>query len=421
MYIARLTDKLLRDNLETFGAVLVEGPKWCGKSTSAARAAKSELYIADPTGGYRNKRLAELDVTSALAGERPRLIDEWQEVPSLWDAVRYECDRARGEAGQFLLTGSATPLDLNKPLHSGAGRIGRVRMDTLTQLELGKSSGDTSLRALFEGAKPEGLSSGTVLYIASAVCRGGWPVAARLTDRQAMMIASSYIDAVASEDLSRIDGRTRKPEMVRRLISALARNEATLAAKRTVVADTGMAGLAPISTSTVSSYIDALTRVFFVDDISAWNPALRSPVRIRSAKKHHIVDPSLAAAALGATPEALVSDLKTLGFMFESLVTHDMLVYARLMGAEVMHYRDDSNLEVDLIVQRKDGAWGAFEVKLGYMQEDQAASSLLALERKMTERGEKPPAVKAVIVGVGGIARMRSDGVVVVPFDTLGA
>ena len=216
-----------------------------------------------------------------------------------------------------------------------------------------------------------------------------------------------------------MDGVARSPERVRRLITSLARNEATLAGKRVIAADTASAGAPALSGGTVSDYLTALEKVFFIEDIPAWSPALRSPIRIRSAKNHHISDVSLAAAALGATPESLVADLKTLGFLFESLVTHDLMVFARLLGASVFHYRDDSNLEVDLIVQKADGEWGAFEVKLADNQEDIAASSVLSLERKMVARGERPPAVKAVIVGAGGVARVRPDGVSVIPVDTL--
>ena len=423
-YINRISDAKLTEYINTFGAVLIEGPKWCGKTTSAARRANSELRIADPSNNYQAKRLAENDVSTALQGDRPRLIDEWQEVPATWDAVRYACDQAMGLPGQFLLTGSATPREREAPLHSGAGRIGRLRMDTMTMQELGTSSACNSLKDLFEGSVPQGASSATLSSIAESICRGGWPVTAHMPVERAMTIARSYIDAVASEDLQNIDGMARDPEKVRRLIASLARNEATLASKKTIVADTadlGAGGARSLAESTVSDYLQALRKVFFIDDVPAWDPALRSPIRIRASRKHHLTDPSLAAAALGITPESLIADQKTMGFLFESLVTHDLIVYARAMDARVCHYRDDSNLEVDLIVQRSDGAWGSFEVKLGSKQEEEAARNLRALEKKMVERGEKRPSVKAIIVGVGGVASMRDDGVAVVPIDTLGA
>lgn len=421
MYIERVSDRELEECLGTFGAVLVEGPKWCGKTTSAARLAASELRIADPRGGYQSRRLAELDVSTALEGARPRLVDEWQEVPSTWDAVRYECDLAGGAPGQFILTGSATPRERDRPIHSGAGRIGSVRMDTMTLSELGVSDGSVSLSALFAGGEPRGASRLALRRVAELVCHGGWPAAAGMGTEQAMRVARSYISAVANEDLGRADGASRDPARVRRLIASLARNESTLASARTVVADTEGPSAPPLAESTVRDYHAALQKVFFVDDIPAWSPVLRSPVRIRSAAKRHLADPSLAAAAIGATPDSLMGDAKTLGFLFESLVAHDLRVYARAMRAGLRHYRDDSNLEVDLIVEREDGAWGAFEVKLGADQEDAGARSVLALDRKMTERGERPASVLAVVVGVGGVARVRPDGVRVVPVDLLGA
>ncbi len=423
-YISRVSDTQLSEYLETFGAVLVEGPKWCGKTTSAARQAASELRIADPANGYQNKRLAELDVSAALDGARPRLIDEWQEVPATWDAVRYACDQASGRPGQFLLTGSATPREGDRPVHSGAGRIGRLRMDTMTQSELGLSSGTTSLADVMSGGKPRGASKLTLGGVAEVVCRGGWPAAVGLSVRQAQLIARSYLDAVAEEDLSQVDGVTRDPAKVRRLLRSLARNESTLASRKTIVADTAgeFPGARPtVSESTVASYLTALCKVFLVDDIPAWAPALRSPLRIRSTAKHHLCDVSLAAAAMGATPDTLLADLKTLGFLFESVVEHDLRVYARALGAEVMHYRDDSNLEVDCIIQGRDGSWAPVEIKLGSGQEDEGAANVCALERKMVARGERPPVMKAVVVGIGGVARVRSDGVLVIPFDTLGA
>lgn len=420
MYIERVVDAELAESLEAFGAVLVEGPKWCGKTTSSSRHAASELRIADPSGNYQNRRLAQLDVMAALAGDRPRLVDEWQEAPATWDAVRYLCDEAGGTPGQFILTGSATPHERNRPVHSGAGRIGRVRMDTLTLQEMGISTGESSLSALFNGEPSSGFGRASVKDVAAWVCHGGWPAAVNLDVRQSQRIALSYLDAVANEDLERMDGVSRDPRKVRRVIASLARNEATLATKKTIVADASEQLGSKIAESTVSDYLAALGNVFFTDDVPAWDPALRSPVRIRSARKRHMADSSLAAAALGATPQSLLADLKTLGFLFESLVTHDLMVYARANDARVSHYQDDSGLEVDLIVQRSDGEWAPVEVKLGSDQENAGATSVCALERKMTERGERRAAFKAVVVGVGGIAHLREDGVVVIPIDTLG-
>lgn len=421
-YIERVSDQSLRLHLDTFGAVLVEGPKWCGKTTSSRRLAVSEICLADPKGGYQNRRLAQLDPAVALDGARPRLIDEWQEAPLIWDAVRYECDQAHGTASQFILTGSATPAKRDKPVHSGAGRIARVRMDTMTLSEMGRSSDSISLRALFEGASPHGAGSLDIRSVAEAICRGGWPVDIDMPLAQAMLISRSYIDTVAEEDIQEVNEVRHDPHKVRLLIASLARNESTLASKRTLLADTAeLNDGVPLSESTLGEYVSVLRRMFFVCDIPAWSPALRSPVRIRSASKHHLADPSLAVAALGATPESLMGDLKTMGFLFESLVAHELIVYARAMDAKVMHYNDDTNLEVDLIVQARDGRWGAFEVKLGADQEDAAAANLNRLEAKMVKRGERGPSVKAVVVGVGAVAHTREDGVKVIPIDALTA
>ena len=359
----------MEEYLKTFGAVLVEGPKWCGKTTTASRQAASELRIADPSNNYQNKRLAEIDVATALEGARPRLIDEWQEVPSTWDAVRYSCDQVAGQPGQFLLTGSATPREEKKPIRSGAGRIGKLRMDTMTLYEMGLSSGKSSLEKIFSGESPAGVSAMTLQKLAEPNLSGRMAAAIHFNVEQAIRISRAYIDAVASEDLEKIDGVARDPKKIKRLIVSLARNEATLASKKTIVADTsnidgGLTG-GRLAESTVSEYLTSLQKIFFVDDIPAWNPALRSPVRIRSAAKHHLSDVSLAAAALGATPDTLVADQKTMGFLFESLVAHDLIIYARNMDAKVYHYRDDSNLEVDLIIQKNNGDWGAFEVENG--------------------------------------------------------
>ena len=425
-YIPRISDALIAEALETFGAVVVEGPKWCGKTTSAQRHASSELKVLDPAGQFQNRRFARADPASALVGKRPRLIDEWQEVPMLWDAVRYACDEAGGQPGQFILTGSSVPRpkddrrgDVDAPTHSGAGRIGRVRMSTLTMAETGASSGEVSLSGLMLGKRYSSAPSPASLRTyAELICRGGWPSAVSMTTRQAMLMASSYIEAVASSDMSRIDGVKRDSLKVQRVIASLARCESTLATNKVLLADLGSDALAD---STLRDYLDALKRIYFTEDIPAWNPALRSPVRIRATAKHHLCDPSLAAAGLGATPESLLSDLKTLGFLFESLAVHDLMAYARGLGAKVCHYHDDVNLECDAIVAMPDGDWGAFEIKLGSDQEDSAAASLCALERKMVARGERPCAVKAVVVGVGAFAYTRPDGVQVIPLDRLGA
>ena len=435
IYIPRIVDTAVKDYLATFPAVCIEGPKWCGKTTTARRHASSMFSLADPSGNFRNRSIAQLEPSLALDGAEPHLIDEWQEVPALWDAVRFECDRSAGY-GRFLLTGSATPRISQRPMHSGAGRIARLSMSSMTLLEQKVSSGAVSLRGLFAGESYAANSDLNLERIASLVVRGGWPANVSLEDRQAELTARSYLDAVADDDLSAVDGISRDPVRVRRLLSSLGRNEATLASKKTLLHDTaeylpedaegrgvkrkGGQGPVALSETTLDGYLGALERMHVVEDIPAWRPALRSPVRIRAARKRHLADPSLAAAAIGASVETLRFDPKTLGFLFESLVTHDLLVYARAMDAQVMHYRDDSALEVDLIVETRDGRWGAFEVKLGAGQIDEGAGNVLRLEKKMVERGQRPAAVKAVIVGTGAFAYRRDDSVQVIPLDTLG-
>lgn len=418
-YIPRLVDKQIDDALATFGAVLIEGPKWCGKTTTAQRAARSSIMLSDPAGNFSARQLADVDPAAAIEGDRPRLIDEWQEVPKLWDAVRYECDR-EGKAGLYILTGSATPRDANAPMHSGVGRVAHVAMGTLTLAELGISSGEISLAGLLMGEGQThalGRLSG-VSDIAEIVVRGGWPGAVGGTTTQAVLMAREYVRGVCDSDASRIDGVRRDPDKVMALVRSLARNESTLASTKAILSDMEGAG---ISRQTAAVYLSVLSHLHFIQDIPAWSPVLRSPVPMRSARKHHMADPSLAAAAIGAGVEMLSADTKTLGFLFESLAIHDLLVYAQACGAKVSHYHDAADLEVDAVVSSADGSWIPIEIKLGTGGIDAARSSLVRIERKMTSAGERPPAAKVVLVGFGTPAYVADDGVRVIPVDVLGA
>ena len=417
-YMRRCIDRLVERDLGIFGAVLIQGPKWCGKTTTARRFATSSLSLSDPSGAFAARQLAELDPARAIIGSTPRLIDEWQEVPQIWDAVRFECDKRGGEPGQFLLTGSATPRDSNQPMHSGVGRVSRMRMDTMTLLELGVSSGSASVGALFSGDQigAEFGSIEGVSGIADLLCRGGWPQAVGKTTEEAMRIAASYIDGVCESDVSRTDGIRRDPVKVRALLSSLARNESTLAGVKSLGKDIGR----EVSKNSISRYMDALRRINIVDDIPAWHPALRSPVKLRQGAKRHLVDPSLVASLIGADQESLSADPKTLGLLFESLVLHDLKVYAAVNDASVSHYHDGDDLEVDAIVHRRDGSWIAVEVKLGSPQVSEASENLNRLEKKMVEHGEKPPVAKCIIIGYGMPVHTTSDGIIVVPIDTLG-
>ena len=416
-YMSRCIDRSIERDLGIFGAVLIQGPKWCGKTTTAQRFTESSRSLSDPAGDFAALQLARIDPAQAIVGATPRLIDEWQEEPKLWDAIRFECDRRTGEPGQFLLTGSATPNDADQPMHSGIGRISRLRMETMTLAELEVSSGAVSLESLLNGCpiKTALGSINGIADIAELLCRGGWPQAVGKTTADAMRISAAYIDGVCESDVSRVDGVKRDPEKVRALLSSLARNESTLAGEKSLEKDLG----GDVSRSTLRRYTDALRRIHIIDDIPAWHPALRSPVKLRQSAKRHLADPSLAVALLGANPESLASDPKTLGLLFESLVLHDLKVYAAANDSSVSHYHDADDLEVDAVICRRDGTWIAVEVKLGSPQIPEASANLLRLERKLVERGERPPAAKLIVIGFGMPAHTTPEGIIVAPVDTL--
>ena len=416
-YMSRCIDRSIERDLGIFGAVLIQGPKWCGKTTTAQRFAESSLSLSDPAGDFAALQLARIDPAQAIVGATPRLIDEWQEEPKLWDAIRFECDRRTGEPGQFLLTGSATPNDADQPMHSGIGRISRLRMETMTLAELEVSSGAVSLESLLNGYPIKAAlgSINGIADIADLLCRGGWPQAVGKTTANAMRISAAYIDGVCESDVSRVDGVKRDPEKVRALLSSLARNESTLTGEKSLEKDLG----GDVSRSTLRRYTDALRRIHIIDDIPAWHPALRSPVKLRQSAKRHLADPSLAVALLGANPESLASDPKTLGLLFESLVLHDLKVYAAANDSSVSHYHDADDLEVDAVIHRRDGTWIAVEVKLGSPQIPEASANLLRLERKLVERGEKPPAAKLIVIGFGMPVHTTPEGIIVAPVDTL--
>ena len=416
-YMSRCIDRSIERDLGIFGAVLIQGPKWCGKTTTAQRFAESTLSLSDPAGDFAALQLARIDPAQAIVGATPRLIDEWQEEPKLWDAIRFECDRRTGEPGQFLLTGSATPNDADQPMHSGIGRISRLRMETMTLAELGVSTRAVSLESLFNGCAIKAAlgSINGIAGIADLLCRGGWPQAVGKTTADAMRISAAYIDGVCESDVSKVDGVKRDPEKVRALLSSLARNESTLAGEKSLEKDLG----GDVSRSTLRRYTDALRRIHIIDDIPAWHPALRSPVKLRQSAKRHLADPSLAVALLGANPESLASDPKTLGLLFESLVLHDLKVYAAANDSSVSHYHDADDLEVDAVLHRRDGTWIAVEVKLGSPQIPEASANLLRLERKLVERGERPPAAKLIVIGFGMPVHTTPEGIIVAPVDTL--
>lgn len=415
VYLPRIAEGELRRRLSSASAVLIRGPKWCGKTTLARRFCASEIDIADPADDFASRQLAELDPATALQGAVPRLVDEWQEVPKLWDGVRFLCDERRS-AGQFILTGSATPHDRAQPRHSGAGRIARMDLGTFSLFESRVSSGTISLEGLCEGERPSAVAGRLSLArIAELVLVGGWPTSIGTPLEAALELPRDYLEALAEADMTEIDGRRRDPSRVRALLASLSRNESTLADQSVIAKDAGN-----LNRKTVGEYLDILRRLYVVQDIPAWSPALTSAVPLRKQAKHHLCDPSLAAAGIGATSERLMRSPRTLGFLFESLVLRDLLVYAGAMRARVYHYRDGKNLEVDAIVERDDGRWMAVEVKLGSSQVDSARKTLLKLRERMERSGVRPPEAMVCVVGFGGIAHAFEDGVVTVPVDCLG-
>ncbi len=418
-YLPRLIDKQVETYLQTFGAVCIEGPKWCGKTWTSAHHSKSAIYIGDPAGNFQNRQLAELSPELVLEGDTPRLIDEWQEVPPLWDAVRYKVDQTSAR-GQFILTGSATP-NHKGILHSGAGRIGRLRMRPMTLYENGVSSGQVSLEALCQGMlTPMVTGKVSLETLVDAIVRGGWPGSLGLTLAQAALLPLEYLHAIINDDVYRIDGIKRDTAKMRLLLRSLARNESTTATNRTLVRDIKAVDDADIDANTVASYLDIFRRLFLIDDQPPFAANIRSSVRLKQAEKRHLCDPSLACALLGATPESLIGNLETLGFLFEALCERDLRIYAETFGGQLYHYQDYKGQEVDAVIERPDGQWCAIEIKLGAGQIDAAAANLLKLRAQIADEPQgKPPVVCAVVCGMANAAYKRPDGVFVVPLTAL--
>ena len=404
-----------------FGAVCIQGPKYCGKTWTGRSFANSEISLLDPSGGFQNRELAELAPPVALQGASPRLIDEWQEVPSLWDAVRNEIDQT-GKLSTFVLTGSAVPRE-SKPGHSGVGRIEKLKMRPMTLQESGDSTAEVSLRGLFEGSAPLCNAPETTLgALAHLVVRGGWPGSLQSAEPLAQRMSRNYVSTLASDDLSRVDGIKRDPEKVSRLLHSLARTMEQATADKTLIRDmTADASSTPLSAETVDDYLQALEKAFAIERIPTWVSNIKSSLRVNKKPKYHFVDPSLPAAILGASSAKLVGDLNTFGFLFESLCMRDLLVYAEAMDANVFFYRDKEGLEVDAVIEASDGAWAGIEVKLGHNQADAAAANLLKLKKKIVSAGGRQPSFLAVVEGIGSLAFQRDDGVLVVPVRTLGA
>ena len=412
----RVCDAELQTALQSSGAVLIEGAKWCGKTSTAGNAAHSVLFMQDPDKAASNLAIADTKPSLLLRGDTPRLIDEWQMAPVLWDAVRFEVDR-RAEPGQFILTGSAVPSD-NVTAHTGTGRISRILLRPMSLFESKDSNGTVSLRALFNGEQDVmSVSDLSIEKIAFVLCRGGWPASIKQNESAALRMAVDYVEAVINYDVSRVDNVEKNPERVRMLLRSLARNIATTASYQTIRGDME-ATYITISDKTIGSYINALRRIFVIEDLPAWSPSLRSKTAIRTSAKRHFVDPSIATAILRTNPEGILSDFQYFGFLFEALCTRDIRVYAQSNDGDVFHYRDKSGLEADLIVRLRNGRWAAIEVKLGNKQIDEAAENLLALNCRIDKDRMGEPSFLMVLTG-GQYAYRRSDGVFVVPVGCL--
>ena len=424
-YKKRIIDSIISRKLKGVGAILVEGPKWCGKTTTCEQFAKSVLYMANPETHDQNLVLAETNISELLDGDQPRLLDEWQETPQLWDAVRYRVDHEAGW-GHYLLTGSSVPPDekngKKKIVHSGTGRIIRVRMRTMSLWESGESSGTVSLAELFDGAefKSAKAMSRTLRDTAYLVCRGGWPQAVEQGGEDALDRATEYLDAVVSSDVSRVDGVSRDSARVRRLLRSYARLQGTQSLLPTIRRD--MLGNEPhgFDDKTLSSYINALRKIFVIEDMEAWTPALRSKSAIRTSDTRYFSDPAIAAAVMGVGPGALLKDLRTFGGLFEAMAVRDLRVYADALGGSVSHFLDRNGLECDAVVHLRNGTSGLIEIKLGgETLIEEGAATLNALSGIIDTSRQEPVQFRMVVTATGDIAYRRKDGVIVCPLSAL--
>ena len=420
-YKRRIADKLLEKKLKGKGAVLIQGPKWCGKTTTAEQISKSILYMAKPEDKSQNLILADINPSALLEGETPRLIDEWQIAPKLWDAIRFEIDH-RNTEGNFILTGSAVPADMSEVTHSGTGRFAWLTMRPMTLYESGESNGEISLESLFNN-KEENISAKNNLDlndIAFLCCRGGWPRSTFMEKEIALEQAFDYYDAVVESDISRVDNINRNPERVKNLMRAYARNIGTSASNETIKNDMKENDAASLDSDTIYSYIEALKKIFVVEESLAWNPNLRSQTAIRTSNTRYFVDPSIATAALGIGPNDLINDLNTFGFIFETLCIRDLRVYAESLGGTVYHYRDSNNLECDAVIHLRNGQYGLVEIKLGGdILINEGIENLKNMYEKIDTKKMNNPDFLMVLTGTGNYAYKREDGVYVVPIGCL--
>lgn len=419
-YKPRIADDLLQRKLEGKGAVLIEGPKWCGKTTTAEQLAASVLYMDDPQKMKQNLEMSEIDPQRLLKGAVPRLIDEWQPAPKLWDAIRFEVDH-RGEMGQFILTGSAVPPDSKEITHSGTGRFTWLLMRPMSLYESEDSNGEVSLEALFSAPERiEGDNPLSLEELAFLVCRGGWPQALGMREEIALDQAMDYYDAVVHTDINRTDDTTKDSERVKRFMRSYARNQGTQAANTVIAEDVFRNETVPLAAETVAVYINALKKIFVIEEMAAWNPNLRSKTAIRSSYTRYFVDPSIAVAALGTGPRELLEDLRTFGLLFETMCIRDLRIFADALGGQVYHYRDKDGLECDAVIHLRNGRYGLIEIKIGGdTLIEEGVKNLKALEDKIDLDKMHAPSFLMVLTGIGDYAYRRTDGVYIVPIGCL--
>lgn len=420
IYKKRIVDGVLSEQLEAAGMILIQGPKWCGKTTTAKQQAASVLYMNDPRTKDSNLNLASTSIDLLLDGETPRLIDEWQLAPQLWDAARFTVDQ-RGLDGQFIFTGSAVPAKRDKNSHTGTGRAAWITMRTMSLWESGDSSGKVSLGGVFSDAFTEcQADSNNIRKIAFMLCRGGWPKAIGKSERVALRQAYNYVDAIASQEINDVDDVIRDEQSTRKLLRSYARHQATQASVATMMADMSANDATAMSDTTFLSYLKALKKIFVIEDMEAWNPNLRSKSAIRTSDTHYFVDPSIATAALRIEPEDLIRDMKAFGTLFETMAVRDLRVYAEALDGQIYHFRDSNGLECDAVLHRNDGSYGLIEIKIGGEANiEEGASNLKSLASKIDTDRMPSPSFMMVLTAVGGYAYRRKDGVLVVPISCL--
>lgn len=418
-YKPRIVDELVEKDLRIFGAICIEGPKWCGKTWTSSYHANSEFLVGNPSGNFSNRMLAELEPYTVLKGDTPRLIDEWQEVPALWDATRSFVDES-GDKGQIILTGSSTPVNKGV-LHSGTGRIKSIRMNTMSLYESGDSSGDISLKDLCENKfESKVLEETNLEKLSYLIVRGGWPGNINVDVNDCDELALKYMENVAKTDLKQLDKDIDYNEHKAKLIlKSLARNESTTVSNQSILNDIIENDNSSISKNTLSKYLDAFNRMFLFNNQEPFSPNIRSSLRVKQMEKRHFSDPAMACAMLKLTPKKLMNDLNTFGFMFEAMVERDLSIYAQSLNAKLFHYQDYRNNEIDAVIELEDGNWCAIEIKLGLNKVEEGSKNLIKVCKDIVDNGGKEPIMKCVIYGAGNMAYKNADGVYIIPITAL--